>query len=146
MNSTPQNIALNILLADDDSDDCFFFKKALNELPIETNLTIVHDGEELMNYLSDNSDKLPDLLFLDLSMPRKTGIECLSEIKENEKFKKLRVVVFTTSFVRDIDFEQSLINTLSSIGAEKYIRKPSDFEMLKKIISEELANSLSKTV
>ena len=145
MNTKQHNI-LNILLADDDLDDCFFFKKALNELPIETNLTIVHDGEELMNYLSDNSDKLPDLLFLDLSMPRKTGIECLSEIKENEKFKKLRVVVFTTSFVRDIDFEQSLINTLSSIGAEKYIRKPSDFEMLKKIISEELANSLSKTV
>ena len=64
---------MKILLADDDLDDLFFFKKALSEIPIETELTTAHDGEELMAYLTENSDHLPDVLFLDLSMPRKTG-------------------------------------------------------------------------
>jgi CheY-like chemotaxis protein len=54
---------LNILLADDDSDDCIFFKEALGELLLSTHLTIVHDGEQLMNYLSENSEHLPDVLF-----------------------------------------------------------------------------------
>src|SRR5450759_3766148 len=92
---------LNILLADDDTDDCFFFDKALRETPIATHLTIVHDGEQLMDYLSKNSEHLPDVLFLDLSMPRKTGFECLSEIKENKKLKDLPVVMFSTSFPQD---------------------------------------------
>ena len=135
---------LNILLADDDMDDCSFFERALKEIDIKSRLTIVHDGEELMEYLSKNSDHLPDILFLDLSMPRKTGFECLSEIKEDEKLNDLPVIVFTTSFARGIDFEQSLINTLSRIGAQEYIRKPNDFEELKQIIRKALSLLLEK--
>ena len=65
MNPNQQNAPLNILLADDDTDDRFFFDKALKEIPIATHLTTVHDGEQLMNYLSENSEHLPDVLFLD---------------------------------------------------------------------------------
>lgn len=135
---------LNILLADDDTDDCAFFERALKEINIESHLTTVHDGEELMDYLSKNSGHLPDMLFLDLSMPRKTGFECLSEIKENEKLNNLPVIVFTTSYARGIDFEQSLINTLARIGAQEYIRKPNDFEQLKQIIHKALSLLLEK--
>ena len=131
----PQKKTLNILLADDDTDDRFLFAKALKEIPIAAHLVMVHDGEQLMDYLNANTSKLPDIVFLDLSMPRKTGFECLSEIKESEKLKNLAVIVFTTSFASGIDFEQGLINTLSKIGAEEYIRKPNSFEELKKIIS-----------
>ena len=144
MKQEQQNKPLNILLADDDTDDCLFFEKALKEINIESHITMVHDGEELMDYLSKNSDHLPDMLFLDLSMPRKTGFECLSEIKENEKLNNLPVIVFTTSFARGIDFEQSLINTLSKIGAQEYIRKPNDFEQLKQIIHKALSLLLEK--
>jgi CheY-like chemotaxis protein len=144
MKQEQQNKPLNILLADDDTDDCLFFEKALKEINIESHLTMVHDGEELMDYLSKNSDQLPDMLFLDLSMPRKTGFECLSEIKENEKLNNLPVIVFTTSFARGIDFEQSLINTLSKLGAQEYIRKPGDFEQLKQIIHKALSLLLEK--
>jgi CheY-like chemotaxis protein len=144
MKQEQQNKPLNILLADDDTDDCLFFEKALKEINIESHITMVHDGEELMDYLSKNSDQLPDMLFLDLSMPRKTGFECLSEIKENEKLNNLPVIVFTTSFARGIDFEQSLINTLSKIGAQEYIRKPNDFEQLKQIIHKALSLLLEK--
>ena len=130
---------LNIILADDDKDDCAFFKKALLEIPIATHLAIVHDGEHLMKYLFKNINNLPDILFLDLSMPRKTGFECLAEIKENEQLKEIPVYVFTTSFGRGHDFEQSLINTLSRIGAKDYIRKPGDFEQLKLIIHQAIS-------
>ena len=129
---------LNILLADDDIDDRFFFEKALNEIPIATHLTIVRDGEQLMNYLFENSTHLPDVLFLDISMPRKTGIECLSEIKENKKLKDIPVVIFSTSYPRDLKYEQNLIKILSVIGAQHYIRKPSDFAKLKEVIHNEL--------
>ncbi len=137
-NPTP----LNILLADDDIDDCFFFEKALGELSIENTLTIVRDGEQLMAYLFENTDKLPDILFLDLSMPRKTGFECLSEIKENEKLKDIAVVMFSTSYVRDINYEQNIITMLYDIGAQEYIRKPSTINQLKEIIK----NTLEKIV
>lgn len=134
---------LNVLLADDDADDRLFFEKALKEVPISTILSTVKDGVQLMEYLTENLDNLPDVLFLDLSMPRKTGFECLSEIKENKKLKDIPVIVFTTSFGRNIEFEQSLINTLSGIGALEYIRKPGDFEQLKQIINKTLVKVLA---
>ena len=71
--------------AEDDKDDRFFFEKALAEISFNTNLTTVLDGEQLMDYLLKNPEQLPDIIFLDLSMPRKNGFECLAELKENEK-------------------------------------------------------------
>ena len=129
-----QNMALNILLADDDIDDRFFFEKALTEIPIATRLKTVGNGEQLMEYLEKHSANMPDVLFLDLSMPRKTGFECLIEIKENKLFENLYVVMFTTSFTQGIDFEQNLITTLSRMGAQDYIRKPGDFEEIKHVV------------
>jgi len=75
---------LNILLADDDIDDCIFFKEALEEFTIPSNLTTVNDGEQLMQILTDETNQLPNILFLDINMPRKNGFECLSEIKLNK--------------------------------------------------------------
>ncbi len=132
-------MAVKILLADDDSDDRYLFDKALKEIAIPTQLTTVSDGELLMDCLSENSEHLPDVLFLDLSMPRKTGFECLTEIKGNEKFKNIPVIVFTTSFGRGDEYEQNLINTLSGLGAREYIRKPYDFQTLKETIEKTLA-------
>jgi CheY-like chemotaxis protein len=125
---------LNVLLADDDIDDCSFFDKALREIPIATNLTIVHDGEQLMNYLFGNSEHLPEVIFLDLSMPRKNGFECLHEIKENKELKDIFVVMFSTSFPQNIYYEETMINMLLKIGANDYIRKSGDFAQLKQII------------
>jgi CheY-like chemotaxis protein len=133
-----QGDPVTILLADDDTDDCFLFEKALNEISIPTKLIIVKNGEQLMDYLTVHTDHLPDILFLDLSMPRKNGFECLIEIKEDVKLEKLQVVIFSTSFTRGNDLEPYLINTFSKMGALDYIRKPSDFEQLKNIIHQVL--------
>jgi CheY-like chemotaxis protein len=119
---------LNILLADDDADDCFFFRKALEVFPLSTPLVVVHDGEQLMQLLSNEANELPDVLFLDLNMPRKNGFECLSEMRLSEKLKHLPVIVFSTSF------EQEVINQLYLNGALYFIRKPSEFSQYKKII------------
>ena len=134
---------LKILLADDDIDDRFFFAKALSELSIKTHLTTVHDGEQLMDYLYEHLDYLPDVLFLDLSMPRKTGFECLAEIKENVELKNIPIVMFSTSYPRDSHYEQSMVQILFSIGANDYIRKPSDFLLLKDILHQSLNSILA---
>ena len=119
---------LNILLVDDDTDDCLFFKEALDELLIKTHLTSVHDGEQLMIYLAETSRELIDVMFLDINMPRKNGFECLAEIKQNEKLKDLPVIIFSTSY------EQEVVNSLYESGAHYFIRKPSEFAQFKKII------------
>ena len=119
---------LNILLADDDTDDCLFFKDAIGELLPSTNFKAVHDGEQLMQLLTDETNQLPDVIFLDLNMPRKNGFECLAEIKQNKKLKNLPVVIFSTSF------EQEVVNLLYDNGAQYFIRKPSEFALFKKII------------
>ena len=102
---------LNLLLADDDTDDCIFFKEALKEFPLSTHLTTVHNGEQLMQLLTNETNELPHVLFLDLNMPRKNGFECLSEIKLNKKLKQLPVIIFSTSF------EQDDVNLLYKNGA-----------------------------
>ena len=129
---------LNILLADDDIDDCIFFKAAVDEfplstIPLSTHLTVVHDGEQLMRFLTDETNELPHILFLDLNMPRKNGFECLAEIKFSKKLKQLPVIMFSTSF------EQGVVNRLYENGAQYFIRKPSEFSQFKKIIQQTLA-------
>ena len=117
----------HILLADDDKDDCTLFKDALDDLPFATHLTTVPNGEQLMQLLNKN-EELPDLLFLDLNMPRKNGFECLSEIKQDEKLKRISVIIISTSFDPDI------VNRLYIQGARYYIRKPNVYADLVKAI------------
>lgn len=128
MNTLP----ITLLLADDDMDDCMFFREALEELPVSASLQTVNDGEKLMHRLTDKSIALPDILFLDLNMPLKTGIECLSEIKSIEKLKNLPIIIFSTSLNMEV------VNALFDKGANYYIRKPGDFSALKKVIHKAL--------
>jgi CheY-like chemotaxis protein len=123
---------MNILLADDDTDDCMFFKEALKELFLPTDLTAVNDGEQLMQLLTNETTELPHVLFLDLNMPRKNGFECLSEIKHNKKLNGLPVIIFSTSF------EHEMVNQLHQNGAFYYIRKPSHFAHFKSLIQQSL--------
>jgi CheY-like chemotaxis protein len=131
---------LNILLADDDTDDCAFFKEALAEIPLSTHLIAVHDGEQLMHLLVNETTILPDVIFLDLNMPRKNGFECLSEIKLSASLRQLSVIVFSTSF------EQEVVNLLYQKGALHFIRKPSEFMQFKDIIQKSLELVLHGTI
>lgn len=124
--------AITILLADDDEDDCLLFVEALEEIPMPTKLTTVRNGEQLLQLLESIEEELPHVLFLDLNMPRKNGWQCLKEIKQNEKLKNLKVIIFSTSFQQDV------ADQLYRNGAMHYIRKPSDFSKLKEVILQVL--------
>ncbi len=121
---------MHIILADDDEDDRLFFTDAFEELKINTKVQTYKDGVELMNYLNQDDAILPQVLFLDLNMPKKNGIECLHEIKQNDKFKDLAIAIYSTS-----SSEEDIENTFVS-GANIYIKKPNDFNTLKKVLSD----------
>jgi CheY-like chemotaxis protein len=120
----------HVLLADDDPDDRLFFKYAIEELKIKTVVTTVNDGVDLMNYLAEPNSKMPHVVFLDLNMPRKGGMECLKEIRSNKNFKDLSIAIYSTSG-SEKDIEESFV-----LGANIYIKKPNDFNSLKKILAE----------
>jgi CheY-like chemotaxis protein len=124
--------ARHILLADDDKDDGILFQDILDELPLSTYLTTVSNGEQLMQLLNETKDRLPDVLFLDLNMPRKNGFDCLLEIKHTEKLKLLSVIIFSTSCKPEI------VSLLYKNGAQYYIRKPNSYRQLKKLIHQAL--------
>lgn len=124
---------LNILLADDDKDDCQFFKEALEELQLHTRLTVVHDGEELLQLLQKKTNKIPHVLFLDVNMPRKNGSACLEEIKRNPNLKTLPVIILSTSY------DEHIGDLLYEKGAQYYIGKPADFSELKKVIQQAIS-------
>ncbi|WP_462251135.1 response regulator [Ferruginibacter sp.] len=132
--------SFRLLLADDDKDDCLFFKEAIEGVIANENFTAVHDGEQLMQWLENKINQLPDILFLDLNMPRKNGFECLAEIKQNKKLDMLPVVIFSTSF------EQEVVNQLYINGATYFIRKPSEFSQFKKIILHTLSLLIQKNI
>jgi CheY-like chemotaxis protein len=144
MKTEKQVTPVQILLADDDPDDRAFFAAALTEIANPTRLSTVQNGEELMDLLANENLKLPDVLFLDLNMPRKNGFECLIEIDANEKLKDLSVIIFSTSYPQNKNYELNLINTLFRMGAQVYIRKPNDFNQLKQLIRHTLAMTSEK--
>ena len=109
--------SIKILLADDDKDDRFLFDLALKKLSVVPDLKSVPDGERLLTYLSANSETLPDILFLDLNMPRKNGSECLVEIKRQEKLKHIPVIIYSTSI------PPSIADILHENGAHYYLQK-----------------------
>lgn len=121
---------INIILADDDEDDRMFFTDAFEELKITTKVKTFNDGVYLMDYLNNQVSAFPNVLFLDLNMPRKSGMECLKEIKANPKFKDVAIAIYSTSASEE-DIENTFV-----MGANIYIKKPSDFKTLKKILSE----------
>jgi CheY-like chemotaxis protein len=122
----------NIFLADDDEDDHFMFLEVLKEIQAPTSLVTASDGEQLMEALHSLNGNLPDVLFLDLNMPRKNGFQCLVEIRQDEKFRALRTIIFSTSY------EVEMIERLYQSGADHYIKKPTEFGELKVIIERVL--------
>ncbi|MBC7536168.1 MAG: response regulator [Ferruginibacter sp.] len=124
---------INILLADDDEDDCLFFQDALKELPVSTLLQTVSNGDQLMERLHDKQQFLPDLLFLDLNMPRKNGLDCLEEIKQHTDLNRLFIAIYSTSL------QQHIVDKVHEIGAQYYICKPTSFSKLKNLIFQTIA-------
>jgi CheY-like chemotaxis protein len=121
---------LRIILADDDEDDRTFFSEAIAELKMTNQLTLFNDGKDLMEYMHNPDSQLPHILFLDLNMPYKNGLDCLKEIRADQRFKNVSIAIYSTS-----SSEKDIENTFVE-GANIYIKKPNDFSELKKVIKE----------
>jgi CheY-like chemotaxis protein len=119
-----------ITLADDDEDDRLFFTDAFDELKINTVVNTVKNGRELINFLNHPETVLPNIIFLDLNMPILNGIDSLKEIKQNDRYKDIAIAIYSTS-----SSEEDIENTFV-LGANIYIKKPSNFNDLKKILSD----------
>lgn len=121
---------MKILMTDDDSDDRMLALFAFKKLNVAHSIDFVNNGEELLDYLNArlaSQRELPDLILLDLNMPKKDGREALKEIKANAKLKHVDVIIFSTS-----NSEKDKKYTLG-LGAKRYIVKPSKQEELLKI-------------
>jgi CheY-like chemotaxis protein len=120
-----------ILMADDDADDCLLAQEALRESGQRHELRIVRDGQQLLDYLRQQGEyqkgppnPRPDLILLDLKMPRKDGREALSELKADRRLRSIPIVVLTTSTARDD------IGYCYRMGVNSYVTKPATFRGL----------------
>src|SRR5690348_15484269 len=91
---TDQLIVETIILAEDNEEDRVTFKNALTQIAPDKKLTSVSNGDDLLSLLSSY---LPDLLFIDLNMPSKSGIQCIKEIRDNKLYDRLPIIVFSAS-------------------------------------------------
>ncbi len=123
-----------ILLVEDNPSDVLLTKRALSKAKLLNNLSVVSDGVEALDFLnrtekySDSPE--PDLILLDLNMPRKDGREVLEEIKNDERLAHIPVVVLTTS-----ESEQDVLKSYK-LHANCYITKPLDFEKFSKVVQQ----------
>lgn len=126
---------INILLVDDDEDDLYFAERALKKSELPNNTHVVHNGMELMDYLyhrgefTPEASPRPDLILLDLNMPRMNGKEALKEIRQTKEFSHIPVILFTTSGA-----QQDIVASYK-LGANSYIKKPGDFNSLVEVMA-----------
>lgn len=124
------NEKLHIILADDDEDDRLLFKMALDKLKVNTEFSMFINGKQLMDHLNSMDIVFPDLIFLDLNMTMKSGMECLREIRNNPQFNNIVIAVYSTSS-SECDIEETFIS-----GANIYINKPNNFDKLKQVLAK----------
>lgn len=126
--------SMTILIADDDTDDRLFMDRALRQSGYTQTIQFVEDGEDLMHYLrrqgryTEQNAPWPDLLILDLNMPRKNGFQALSEIKDDPKLRRLPVIVMTTSSA-----DEDVIKTYN-LGVNSFVTKPFNFNRLVEMV------------
>ncbi len=118
---------LTLYLADDDTDDREFFIEALQEIPVQTEVSEFSNGVDLMDALF-SKEPLPDAVYLDLHMPLMNGFECLADIRSFPQFAKIKIIVYSTSY------HEREVNQLKEDGADYYLQKPNSFQELKSLL------------
>lgn len=127
---------VHIHIADDDEDDRLLIREALEEINFENSVSFSVDGQDLLDYLlrqgsyTGLSEPLPDIILLDLNMPRKDGREALKEIKQHEHLRKIPVIILTTS-----QAEEDVLSSYD-LGSNSFIVKPLSFENMVEAVSK----------
>jgi CheY-like chemotaxis protein len=124
-----------ILIAEDDADDRYLLQTAFSEIGYPEQIDFVENGIEVFNYLDNiytsndmEMKSLPGFILLDLNMPKKDGREVLKELKQHPVFKKIPVIIFTTT-KNEIEIKRCY-----ELGANSYVVKPISFDALLKVV------------
>jgi CheY-like chemotaxis protein len=129
--------AIRVLLVEDDPNDIVLTRRAFRKAQLPEPIAVVEDGEQAVAYLGASGDfadrrahPLPDLVLLDLKLPRRSGLEVLEWLRAQPGLKRLPVVVLTSSR------ESSDVNKAYELGANSYLLKPVTFDALTRIVSD----------
>lgn len=125
---------MTVLLADDDKDDAEIFQQALQVVAPSIGFSHVDKGSEIFDYLNDEKNARPNVIFLDLNMPEMNGWQVLAKIKNEKQFQSIPIIIYTTSSnPREYEIAQDL-------DAHGLITKPTDPKVLKKVLGIVMAN------
>ena len=119
---------IHILMAEDEENDIEFTRKAFQEAKINNNFSVVRDGDEVFPFLENLENGEVDLILLDLNMPKVSGIEVLEKLKSHPEFKKIPVVILTSS-----NSDDDILRSYEA-HANCYIRKPVGYQEFGEII------------
>jgi CheY-like chemotaxis protein len=130
----PPRRPLGVLLVEDDPGDVVIAREALRAGRLESRLSVVSDGVEAMSYLRREAGyadvERPDLILLDLNLPRKSGHEVLAEVKADPELRRIPVVVLSTSSaIEDVDLSYELY-------ANVFVTKPVDFDHFTAVVKQ----------
>ncbi|OXA70477.1 hypothetical protein B0A67_15790 [Flavobacterium aquidurense] len=143
-NDSEEKEPVKIILAEDDKDDQELFIDALDEAEIASEVTTVENGQELLDNLRDQSQRDPDIIFIDINMPVKGGKKALEEIKNDKDLRDIPTVMLSTW-----DHASDIEDTFDK-GADLYVQKPSSFNgfvlVLKKVFLLHWAKALLRPV
>jgi CheY-like chemotaxis protein len=132
--ASDSGIMIQILLVEDDPGDVVITREAFAENKVRNELSVVSDGEAAMAFLRREEGYAdaprPDLILLDLNLPRKAGHEVLAEIKSDSDLQRIPVVVLTTS-----DAEEDILRSYD-LHANAYVTKPVDFECFLNVVRQ----------
>jgi CheY-like chemotaxis protein len=124
---------MNVLYADDDVDDREIFCEVIKEINPAIKVVLGKDGIETLKILSVQKE-LPDLIFLDINMPRMDGIECLVKIKSDDRLKGIPVIIYSTTS------NKSDVTKISLLGASDFILKGNSYESVKESLHKILTS------
>jgi CheY-like chemotaxis protein len=134
MTPKPAGQPIEVLLVEDDPGDVLLIREAFDFNKVHNNLNVVSDGEQALDYLrgaGDYADRTrPDLVLLDLNLPRKDGREVLAEVKSDPDLRTIPIVVLTTS-----EAEEDVLKSYQ-LHANAYVTKPVDFERFVSIVRQ----------
>lgn len=131
---TDQRAGIEVLLVEDDPGDVLMTREAFDEHKVVNRLSVVADGVSAMEFLRQEGEHAgaptPDLILLDLNLPRMDGREVLAAVKADERLKHIPVVVLTTS-----EAEEDVLRSYS-LHANAYVTKPVDFERFIQVVRQ----------
>jgi len=124
--------SLQILLVEDNEGDVRLIKEAFNESHINKSFSVARDGEDALNYLFKRGEyseqQTPDIIFLDINLPKKNGFEVLEQIKNDPELKRIPVIMLSSSSSEDH------IHKSYDLNANCYVTKPTDFDEYTEVV------------